>query len=575
MNNNESSVTLENDECINLWLEGRDTWNKWVKKNPKANVNFASQNTSIERVAYNHDLDDISFDGYCFPDGHINFSNIDFGNYHVIFASVNFGSGDVNFQNAKFGEGIVDFRDATFGDGKVSFKKTIFGNGEVDFSNANFGKGNVDFKEAKFGDGDVHFEKAIFNEASLITFAFVDFGNLDVDFSEIDFGNCYVSFSQAQFGDGNINFIKSKFGGDVSFKWVNFGNGEVDFLETQFNGDNLDFSYANSTFGRISFTGAKFNCRIALFNNINFSNNDVNFISAIFKEESPYFSNSSFGDANFHRTNFGNGTVNFELSNFNNCSFEYAVFGIGDVRFNKSTFKGHADFSKLTNPNTINSFSFRKATFEKTIDISHNEFNCVVDFTNTSINHQLTLDNLVCNYRRENDSTSNKVVSHDDPPRLRRLKEIAENNKDHELSLEFNAQEMRCKREHNKTKRFDVYIDAAYDKISNYGRSELKPLACLLILWIIFGLLYVLLSSFVNPFSSELFWTKLSNAMSFSGAQILPFVPSSRLVMQEGVDTLFSNDLSPCVHFMATIQSTLSFGLLFLVGLALRNRFRL
>jgi hypothetical protein len=64
-------------------------------------------------------------------------------------------------------------------------------------------------------------------------------------------------------------------------------------------------------------------------------------------------------------------------------------------------------------------------------------------------------------------------------------------------------------------------------------------------------------------------------ALSFSGGQILPIIPSSRLARSEGVTSLFHGDLSFGLHVATFIQSIISLLLLFLIGLALRNRFRI
>ncbi|NQY65446.1 MAG: hypothetical protein HRT38_17355 [Alteromonadaceae bacterium] len=88
-----------------MWLEGKDTWNKWVKEHPVANVDFSEVDFSKERNKK-------------FP---------------IAFVGFNFPSGKVYFFNATFGDGEVSFSRATFSNGNYIFRK-ITCKGHADFS---------------------------------------------------------------------------------------------------------------------------------------------------------------------------------------------------------------------------------------------------------------------------------------------------------------------------------------------------------------------------------------------------------------------------------------------------------
>lgn len=406
---------------------------------------------------------------------------------------------------------------------RISFSGYHFPEGDVNFNNAEFGKGNVNFSDTKFGKGNVNFSCTKFGEGT-VAFFNADFGEGDVNFHNAEFGKGSVHFNHAEFSKGDVTFFSAEFGeGEVCFSSTNFGRGNVNFRHAIFGKGDVNFGHAK--FGK--------------------------------------------GNVDFFSSEFGEGAINFSGINF----------GEGLVNFTRADFIDHVNFRRLKEPNKITNFSFQKAAFNKTIDISQNTFKCVVDFTNTAINHQLTLDDMTCDWGKGNTKKYGcnwvKASYAEDIPRLRRLKEIAEDNKDHELALEFNAQEMKAKRWHNNNGIFYTLSDGGYRFFSDYGRSVFRPFISLFVSFLFFSGVYLGLSNSVETVTFANFGEKLPDALSFSGAQILPFVPSSRLATQEGVKVLFGNNFSSGVYCAAIIQGILSFGLLFLLGLALRNRFRL
>jgi hypothetical protein len=447
------------------------------------------------------------------PDVDVDFYWVDFGKER------NEETTDIDFKGFKFPKGGVSFRSALFGEGNVSFNKAQFGEGNVDFCYAQFGVGTVDFSYSQFGNGNVYFSDT-------------QFGDGWVNFTGIQLGKGKAYFVQAQFGIGPINFSLAQFGeGEVAFINASFGEGQVNFGGTEFGGGNVDFSGAHFNGGNIDFSNTKFRG----------------------------------GNITFIATQFGKGNVNFQGANFGN----------GTVCFNQATFEGSANFSLLVNIGLADSLSFKGASFDKNLDLSGNILSCVVDLTGTKTVNHVSLDDLHCQLPVERIKRGpfvfNKAQDPDDIARLRRLKEIAENNKDHERALAFHADEMRAKRWHKNSTRTGPLFDYTFDKLSNYGRSELRPLVWLSVLWFLFGCYYFLVSGNVWIDAGK----KFAEAMAFSGSQMLPIVPGSRVASMEGLTILFFNNLSPLLHLVTFIQSIMSLMLIFLIGLALRNRFRL
>ncbi len=415
----------------------------------------------------------------------------------------------------------VDFRGIDFGQERTEKKPAI------EFSEFCFPEGRVDFRNAQFGDGDV------------------------------DFG-C------AQTGKGNINFIDTRFGeGDVNFGGVQFGEGSVHFNYAKFGKGNVDFSGIRFIKGGVYFIG------------VQFSNGDVNFSHTMFGE----------GDVNFHKAQFGEGNVNFGGVRFSKGSVDFrgvlfgegelwfncVKFGEGNYSFENLTFQGHVDFSTMIDIGQPINLSFKGACFDKTLDLSNSRMSCIIDLTATKTTNHISLAGLQCQMSMEKHKTFfQKVKDPADIAKLRRLKEIAEDNKDHERALEFHAQEMRAKRWHENTSFRGLVFDCLYDKLSNYGRSESRPFVCLAGLWLLFASIYSIMSGNTLIDTCQ----KVGAALAFSASQIIPVAPGSRFAQMQSLEVLFFNKMYLGLYLVTLLQSVLSIILLFLIGLALRNRFR-
>ena len=146
-----SKIILAGDEAFALQQQGKEAWNAWVADNPEAKIDFSGFRFCDVRRPDKI----LSFEGFKFPNGGVDFSD------------ATFGKGAIGFINATFGDGGVSFRDTTFGDGGVSFFGATFGDGGVYFRGATFGDGGVYFRGATFGDGGVSFIGATFHGSVL------------------------------------------------------------------------------------------------------------------------------------------------------------------------------------------------------------------------------------------------------------------------------------------------------------------------------------------------------------------------------------------------------------------------
>ena len=329
-----------------------------------------------------------------------------------------------------------------------------------------------------------------------------------------------MSFGGAQFGDGGVNFT----GG------AQFGDGAVDFRFAQFGDGTVDFGFAQ--FGE--------------------------------------------GEVSFGRAQFGDGAVSFNSARApGDFTLSHARLGKGAYDFERGDFERRAFFDGLQGTEHVTSFSFRYASFEKPLVLSthaNEPFGCVVDLTDTQINSHVSLQGL---------TLQPKETTQKDIGRFCRLKELAEGQKDLESALEFKAQEI--KTVSNLSPNPLVWLlTFSFWLLSNFGRSVSLPCLSLGSVWLGFALWYAELAPRIKFGIEPLIpsWNafKDSGALTFSASQMLGLLPSSRKADKTAQEQLFG-DCTGCLpeglYAITAFQSILSLMLLFLLGLALRNRFRL
>ena len=257
------NVTTE--DCIALARLGKDAWNQWRREYPTRGdgalrLNFANFRNCIFDAGMRN-----WFEGFEFGDA-ANFEGAIFEE-SVFFSKADFGAG-VSFSGAKF-QKFANFSGAKFGE-KVCFAATQFFS-IADFSNADLGA-DANFARARFHHADFSISRlgyfARFDEASLGSLA--DFnGTLCPSISFVDsLFDSMANFSGAMFG--GADFDGAQIGGSARF------DGQIwDSLRGRFR-DTSSFekhrSKANllglspSEFGGITFRGVRFGSGISFMN---------------------------------------------------------------------------------------------------------------------------------------------------------------------------------------------------------------------------------------------------------------------------------------------------------------------
>lgn len=238
---NGTPINITDEGCKALAQLGKNAWNAWRRQYPVSkNDSDEYVNTAVfSSVNFSELHNTISFEGFEFDCG-ANFSEAIFGGTDplekkygdkVCFSNTQFKDG-TRFDKTQFGRG-ANFAGAQFGD-DASFKDAEFGG--TDFLGTKFG-GKACFSNAQFEDG-TRFDKAQFgNDAN---FTGVQFGE-DTSFDNAIFGK-NAQFVGAQF-DNNAFFDGIKFDNKANFAGAQFGD-NASFKGAEF-GDNLSFASLN------------------------------------------------------------------------------------------------------------------------------------------------------------------------------------------------------------------------------------------------------------------------------------------------------------------------------------------
>ena len=513
-------------------LLNREKWEEKVERFEKA-ISTLDDETEQNSVRSQYV---IHFDEYVFNKGSKDFKNYRFP-CDVCFYGANFGEGDVDFRWAKFRKGEVDFQETKFGEGNVSFRWVEFEEGNVDFTNADFGRGKVDFSKSNFGEGAVYFSEVKFGEGD-VNFHMVNFGEGDVYFSEADFGNGNINFEETNFGNGDINFYEVKFGeGGVSFEETNFGEGDVGFGLTDFRKGYVIFNRAIFGRGHVDFDDTKF----------------------------------GGNGADFSEVNFGEGSVSFELTEFSggdiaftNSEIRKGFFTFYPSKFEKTSFDGSrmiVDGSLILGGNFDAEFSFEGLTVTNTTTLHNVEFEKVPDFRNASFGRTPEVSGMevsLSDYDKKS-CWSRQRFKHgensEDASKFRKLKVMAIDNHDHEESLKYFAYEMMAKRGTETRDFVGLLINSFYCMICDYGQNVMRPLLCLIVIFVIFTVLY-----FFQIECSSTRRCTLFDAALISFHNSLPFLGNLR---------------PDSVMNWSIVQNIFSSIFIFFILLTLRNRFRI
>jgi Pentapeptide repeats (9 copies) len=426
-----------------------------------------------------------------------------------------------NAWRAAYPEPIVDFSEVQF-DENINFSGFVFKNDQgqgPDFRASRFLK-DARFRSAVMGDF-ADFSSAIFCSRS--DFSECIFGD-EPDFSQSHFEKSSI-FAASEFGDG-ADFSKSLFKNSASFVKCTFGQ-NLSFFRTTF-GWRTTFSH--STFGTTSqFIGATFGS-LVMFDDCNFKG-DCDF-SAAMKEDSGKSSRQ------FHRISFGG------------CRFG-----------------GVADFSGR---------EFRSSTYFG----AHQEENkrTPVVFEGPPLFHECQLHQDTCFDGAEFRSPPSPKTAR----AYRTLKLAMEKLKATQEEQLFFRLEMEA--EHPNLPSGRRWISAVYGWCSAYGFSLLRPLRTLLGIMLAMGIFHGLLAnSFanaVNPITNgDIDWNRTLQWFRYVMINTFP-VPGFDKTQLELRHELFGSGTNhggflAVAAILEMLHKVISLGCVFLMGLALRNMFKM
>jgi hypothetical protein len=289
----------------------------------------------------------------------------------------------------------------------------------------------------------------------------------------------------------------------------------------------------------------------------------ISFVGAEFNGNT-YFTNCKFsGGTDFTNCKFYGDEVNFKFSTFsgNTTAFDYAVFECQEVVFTRSNFLGGG--AGFTGAKFIGGAArFPGAVFNCPVSMDNTTFKEVPDFRRTYIKAHFTLKGVEVNFSKEPVKGSRfrwKAIEERDPDRLRRLKQMAADVLDHDREQKFFALELQAKRDYETTD-WALISSYLYEWLSDFGRSIKRPLLGLLVIWISNGLFFADCPNFGAC-------TTFGEGMKKSTSFLFPFLGASQNTLKYGLQGF---DV-----FLGFLEGGLGLVFLFLIGLALRNRFRI
>ncbi|MDI9347396.1 MAG: hypothetical protein QM538_02725 [Methylacidiphilales bacterium] len=148
------------------------------------------------------------------------------------------------------------------------------------------------------------------------------------------------------------------------------------------------------------------------------------------------------------------------------------------------------------------------------------------------------------------------------------LKRKALEQGDHMEAITFTELEDRASWGTDREDPFPV-LNILFSVSCNYGRSIIKPIVLLMLEWLLFTLLYLLYAVKDG---------NLQQSALFSTSNLLPFGVAGKSAIENYGKPLFGNLSSEWpvqIYYLAFAQEVLSLIMLLLVGLAVRNKFKL
>jgi uncharacterized protein YjbI with pentapeptide repeats len=393
------------------------------------------------------------------------------------------------------------------------------------------------------------FEGYLFPSASFYGCEFKD----DASFHKATFLGC--SFVKASFNKG-ARFTNTKFFCSPTFQESKF-NDRTAFSNAHFH-DHADFN--NVKFERgAEFTGVTFEASAA-FDQSQF--NGHAYFDRITVKHDVDFQESVFKKSRFRNAKFESNVI-FAKSKF-----------VSDVTFKNTDFLGETSFQQTHFHENV---KFSDAKFKDSIDFSYAIFREAPLFHETEIHADITF------YKSQfllgenfNHETADAIW--DKRRSAWRVLRLAMNKAQSvEEELIFFALEMQARaRLEHKMARWAIQL---YGLIANYGISIRRPLCWLGCITVFFFFGFALLASDSECFVPSAFRMCevrpiVIRLIAFTLISALPILGQSKLA-ERLASELFGDALTTYVLILSAVESLVSLALLFLIGLGIRNLFRL
>jgi hypothetical protein len=622
----------DQDFFLALAAKGKEAWNAWRREptNKDVHVTFAgidfSEAPRDEIDFSGFEFGDLANFSYCKWHGVIKdeiFILVAFTPGIATFTKANFGD-EANFTNGDFGD-YASFTGANFGDGTI-FIDAVFGfgasfagvvcGGGANFSRTTFGN-SANFNRAAFGDGS-GFARA--NEPAPVTFTQAIFGS-NANFTGAAFGD-EASFPNTQFG-ANADFAGAKFGGWANFTHTKFGR-SADFSHTNF-GQVANF--IDAAFGaEANFVGAGFS-NSATFERTAFDNL-ANFEDAVFGDNATFdgasfangarFEGVAFGwETSFAGTNF-KGDVEFtgKSENQSGRDIEARARGVGEEaraalkKRHEAPWTG-SDFG----PDRFLTISFANARFGGEAVFFRRIFDADANFTDARFYYPPDFDAVTYASRMDLTGALIGFSSPGDllpwtedsriPVRLRAFRKIVEETKNHDLERDLYIEERNAERGVHLRQRWNdlkkegwrkwprnflrlaihgfwISIMFLYWALADYGRNFVVPAV-----WLILSVPFFY-SRFTQVLAPIMHEAGPANAEKYNHAiwalafgNAVPFV-GPLTIDSEIKKFLFCPGFGHCLPIppegfqgWVVAQNVVSIILVFFIGLALRNYFKI
>ncbi len=585
---------LSQKDSWNLFIQGKQRWNRYFEQHPNSIPDFSGASFS--------GINGANFEGYIFPSG-VNFEGATFA--HANFEDCFFGGPNGGANSNNHNNSSVNFRGCLFSGDITSFENSCFFAMKVDFSNTKFTTNSNQFRSVRFFSEIVDFSNSLF--AGISNFDFVEIGTLDIspkvsfvrvefDFFSIHGAHSlmdYIIFESALFRKQALFTALNWEGNKCLFKDVQFGQTDSEIVQVSFETstfdceefkiENCEINGKNSlSFESVSFSGKSISLRRlkAVVPDVLFSN--ISISAQYFSIEGCHFLSDIINlteweiDAEFLLINtiFEGSIFSAQRSKFyDNLDFNSVYFKVPYIDFSNSAIIGKVSQFSIVQDGGVT--SFERSVLGTDFILSGSQFKGSVDFTNAVFDAPPDLQNcffgtipVVKNKQIELTQDGFALVNIAD--RYSRLKYFASQLHERPEEITFLERELFYRAEEDGRWR-DKAFHWLYKNLSDFGRSVSSPVIWAVCVCWLYGAFFTL----YGLICGQKDWSVPETAFRLSLAAILPTFGYNRSEVIELKQQIFGEHHSLIFDVLVYSETALGLLFLFLIGLALRNRFRI